>query len=107
LMNDLDCIVDLGATTGAVAAQICENPRAAVSRSEAHTQYTLQHTHILDTSAGLVAQAVVCSVVMKVVLISASRHNTLKPCEKFHRVQCGSARSLNENIADLPCVVQR
>jgi hypothetical protein len=26
LMNDLDLVVDLGATTGAVAAQICENP---------------------------------------------------------------------------------
>eukprot|EP01046_Picozoa_sp_COSAG06_P050418 COSAG06_NODE_7981_length_2312_cov_5.610120_2_plen_413_part_00 len=37
LMNDLDCCVDLGVTTGACAAQICENPRAAVSRSEAHT----------------------------------------------------------------------
>jgi hypothetical protein len=28
LMNDLDQIADLGATTGAVAAQICENPCA-------------------------------------------------------------------------------
>jgi hypothetical protein len=39
LMNDLDLVVDLGVTTGAVAAQICENPSAAaVSRgTRAHT----------------------------------------------------------------------
>ena len=32
LMNDLDNMVDLGSTTAALAAQICENPRACVSR---------------------------------------------------------------------------
>ena len=50
LVNGLDCIVDLGITTAAVAAQICENPRAALSRGEATTnsKYTL-HLHILDT----------------------------------------------------------
>jgi hypothetical protein len=40
LMNDLDLVVDLGTTTGAMAAQICENPRAALSRgtrAHAHT----------------------------------------------------------------------
>eukprot|EP01046_Picozoa_sp_COSAG06_P009431 COSAG06_NODE_493_length_15060_cov_50.594546_14_plen_563_part_00 len=93
LMNDLDFVVDIGVTTGAVAAQICENPRAALSRGEAttNTKYTLHlHTHILDT-AGLVVQAAVCSVATKVALISASRRNTSKPCEWTHRVQCGSA----------------
>jgi hypothetical protein len=93
LVNGLDCIVDIGVTTGAVAAQICENPRAALSRGEAttNTKYTLHlHTHILDT-AGLVVQAAVCSVATKVALISASRRNTSKPCEWTHRVQCGSA----------------
>ena len=52
LMNDLDFIADLGVTTGACAAQICENPRAAVSRSEAHTEYTVHndmYMHTLDT----------------------------------------------------------
>jgi hypothetical protein len=29
LMNDLDCLADIGYTTGATAAQICENPRVA------------------------------------------------------------------------------
>jgi hypothetical protein len=48
MMNDLDYIVELGATTAAAAAQICENPRAALSRGEPHsvsTVYTTQaHT---------------------------------------------------------------
>ena len=44
LMNDLDFVAELGATTGATAAQICENPRAALSRGEAQ-KYTLHFTH--------------------------------------------------------------
>jgi hypothetical protein len=38
MMNDLDFMVELGTTTAAAAAQICENPRAALSRGEAHTK---------------------------------------------------------------------
>jgi hypothetical protein len=49
LVNDLDFAVDLGITTGAVAAQICENPHAAVSRGEAHTKSSPLYMHILDT----------------------------------------------------------
>ena len=49
LVNDLDFAVDLGITTGAVAAQICENPHAAVSRGEAHTKSSPLTMHILDT----------------------------------------------------------
>jgi hypothetical protein len=45
LMNDLDFVADLGVTTGACAAQICENPRAAaVSRGE-RTSSTLYTAH--------------------------------------------------------------
>ena len=44
LMNDLDCVVDIGVTTGAMAAQICENPYAAPSRGEGHTKSTLHCT---------------------------------------------------------------
>jgi hypothetical protein len=37
LINDLDFIVDIGATTASTAAQICETPRAALlSRRGAH-----------------------------------------------------------------------
>ena len=36
LMNDLDFFAELGVTTASAAAQICENPSAAVSRGEAH-----------------------------------------------------------------------
>eukprot|EP01048_Picozoa_sp_COSAG05_P021007 COSAG05_NODE_3736_length_1871_cov_2.442438_1_plen_389_part_00 len=37
LMHDLDFFADIGATTASTAAQICENPRAALlSRGEAH-----------------------------------------------------------------------
>jgi hypothetical protein len=49
LMHDLDFVPDLGVTTGAVAAQICENPHAAVSRGEAHTKSSPLYMHILDT----------------------------------------------------------
>jgi|EP01046_Picozoa_sp_COSAG06_P039352 hypothetical protein len=53
LMNDLDQIAELGVTTGAMAAQICENPRAALSRSEA-PKYTLHRScTYLTQSAGL------------------------------------------------------
>jgi hypothetical protein len=45
LMNDLDFIADLGVTTGATAAQICEYPSAAaLSRGEAQ-KYILHSTH--------------------------------------------------------------
>jgi hypothetical protein len=44
MMNELDCCVDIGYTTGAAAAQICENPRVALSRGEAQ-KYTLHSLH--------------------------------------------------------------
>jgi hypothetical protein len=44
MMNDLDYMVELGITTAAAAAQICENPRAALSRGEPHSVSTLYTT---------------------------------------------------------------
>jgi hypothetical protein len=45
LMNDLDYMLDIGATTAAAAAQICESPHAALSRGELSTLHTTQaHT---------------------------------------------------------------
>jgi hypothetical protein len=48
LMNDLDCMVDLGITTGGTAAQICKNPHAmlclSLSRGDGHTTSTLHRT---------------------------------------------------------------
>jgi hypothetical protein len=79
LMHDLDYVVEVGITTAAVAAQICENPtRCSVSA----VNLTVHHTGTyLTSSACLVVQVAVCSAATKVALISASRHNTLKPCE--------------------------
>jgi hypothetical protein len=92
LMNDLECVITLGNTTAAMAAQICENPCGAPSRGEAHTKSSMLHRHIcLTPSAGPVVQVVVCSAATKVALTSASHRNTLKTCEWTHRVQCGSA----------------
>jgi hypothetical protein len=39
-------------------------------------------------------QAAVCSAATKVALISASRHNTSKPCERTHRVQYYTAEQV-------------
>jgi hypothetical protein len=75
LMNDLDQIADLGVTTGAMAAQICENPPAALSRYTCTCKYLTQ-------SAGRVVQVAVCSAATKAALVSASRRNTSKPCER-------------------------
>jgi hypothetical protein len=47
-MNDLDFLVELGNTTAAVAAQICENPRAALSHGEAYSVPLTTHAQ-LDT----------------------------------------------------------
>jgi hypothetical protein len=92
LMNDLDLMADLGVTTGGCAAQICENPSAPLSHVEAHYACTLHHTGTCVTpSADLVVQAAVCSAATKAALISRFQHNTSKPCEQIHHVQCGSA----------------
>ena len=80
LMNDLDLIAELGYTTGGTAAQICENPRAALLRYACTCTY-------LTLAAGLVVQAAVCSAATKAALTLASRRNTSKPCEQTHRVQ--------------------
>jgi hypothetical protein len=48
----------------------------------------------------------VCSAATKVALVSASRRNTWKPCERTHHVQCGSAAaSLTADLRPtcLPC----
>jgi hypothetical protein len=92
LMHDLGILPDLGATTGATAAQICENPRAALSRGDALTKLgTLCTCTYLIPAAGLAAQVVVCSAATKAALISASRRNISKLCEQIHRDQCGCA----------------
>eukprot|EP01046_Picozoa_sp_COSAG06_P021076 COSAG06_NODE_1567_length_9085_cov_3.404073_10_plen_384_part_00 len=44
LMNDLDFIAEMGVTTSAVAAQICENPRAAALSCGEAQKYTLLST---------------------------------------------------------------
>lgn len=41
LMHDLDYAFDLGATSGAMAASLCENPCAALCSRESHTQSAL------------------------------------------------------------------
>eukprot|EP01046_Picozoa_sp_COSAG06_P039594 COSAG06_NODE_4700_length_4026_cov_2.671505_5_plen_398_part_00 len=110
LMNNLDYCADMGVTTGALAAQICENPRAAArSRAVKLTLNTLYVCTYLTQSAGLVVQAAVCSAATKVALISTSRRNTSKPCEQtHHRVQCGcaaAARLLTNS--QHACLVQR
>jgi hypothetical protein len=87
LMNDLDCMADMGVTTGGTAAQICKNPHAMLC----HTKFTLHRTcAYFKTSAGLVVQVAVCSAATNTALISASRRNTSKPCERTHHDQCGS-----------------
>jgi hypothetical protein len=56
----------------------------------------------LTPSAG-VMQVAVCLAATKVALISLLQHNTSKPCERTHHVQCGS-RLLNPLLTCLlPC----
>eukprot|EP01046_Picozoa_sp_COSAG06_P020197 COSAG06_NODE_1471_length_9351_cov_18.052637_7_plen_430_part_00 len=43
LINDLDFLADVGMTTAATAAQICETPRAALSRGEAREVHSIPH----------------------------------------------------------------
>ena len=88
LMHDLEFSADLGGTSATIAAQICENPRAALLRYACTCTY-------LTLAAGLVVQAAVCSAATKVALISASQHNTSKPCERTHRVQYYTAEQVS------------
>jgi hypothetical protein len=84
LMNDLEVALAMGNTTTSLAAQICKNPRAALSglRLAVHTLHPTG-TH-LTPSAGLVVQVVAYLAATKVVLISASRQSTSKSCEPTH-----------------------
>ena len=77
----------LGMTTAATAAQICENPSLLC---------LAVHVHILDTVSwpSRVVQVAVCSAATKAALVSASRRNTSKPCERTHRVQYYTAEQL-------------
>jgi hypothetical protein len=50
LMHDLDFIADVGISTASAAAQICENPRAALlSRGEAHYVHSVHSTPLMRT----------------------------------------------------------
>ena len=66
---------------------------------------TPAHRVCLTSSAGPVMQVAVCLAATKVALISASQHNTSKPCEQAHHVQCGSAAARMQlllTVAEMP-----
>ena len=81
LMNDLDYIQELGGTTAAAAASICETQQA----SPALLSSTLWATSQL-TSFVCRAQAAACSAGTKVDLSSPLRHSMLSFCK---HMQCG------------------
>jgi hypothetical protein len=62
LMNDLECVITLGNTTAAMAAQICENPCGAPARGEAHTKSSMLHRHICLTPSAAWARRAGCGV---------------------------------------------
>jgi hypothetical protein len=83
LMNELDHVQELGATTAATAASICESPSCFCAHRTVRQPASLNLLRIMR------AQAVACSGGMKVDLSSPLRRSTLNFCKQM---QCGLLR---------------